>query len=153
MESKLKCSWLVGKLVMMDMWWHDLEFLLVFLLFIHFVMFEKIWFILPGFSCDGTCLSWIEFIFDLSMWASILVYIFGAIMEAMMMMLHNFMLWYYTLYDVDALLYNMMYMHTIVWWCSTMHYDVYLMLMMHTRCKLIWWWGCIPYDDDAYLWW
>ena len=78
-ESELQNSWLIGKLVMRAMWWHDLEFLLVFLLFIHFVMFGKIWFILPGFSCDGTCLSWIEFIFDLSMWAYILVYIFEVI--------------------------------------------------------------------------
>ena len=99
--------------------------------------------------------SWIEFIFDLSMWDSILVYIFEFIMEDMMMILHKFMLWYDTLYDdtacdnVDALLYNIMYMHTIVWWCSHMHYDVYLMLMMHTRCTLRWWW-CIFDDGDAY---
>ena len=73
------------------------------------------------------------------------------------MMLHTFMLWYdtlyddnaCTLYDVDALLYNMMYMHTIVWWCSRMHYDVYLILMMHTRCTLRRWW-CIFHDEDAY---
>ena len=109
---------------------------------------------------DGTCLSWIEFIFDLSMWASILVYIFEVIkfvMEAMMMMLHTFILWHdklydensCTLYDVDALLYNMMYMQTIVWWFSPMHYDVYLTLMMHTWCTLRWW-SCIFNDEDAY---
>ena len=110
---------------------------------------------LLGFSCDGTCLSWMEFIFDISMWASILVYIFEFIMEDMMMIFHHFMLWYDTLYydnactvyDVDALLYNIMYMHTIVWWFSPMHYDVYLMLMMHTRCTLRW---CIFDDEDAY---
>ena len=100
--------------------------------------------------------SWIEFIFDLSMWDSILVYIFEFIMEDMMMILHKFLLWYDTLYDdtacdnVDALLYNIMYMHTIVWWCSHMHYDVYLMLMMHKWCRLRWWWGCITYDEDTY---
>ena len=119
-----------------------------------FFIFEKVWFLLLGFSCDGACLSWIEFIFDLSMWASILIYIFGVIMEDMMMMFHTFMLLYdtlyddnaYTLYDVDALIYNMMYMHTIVWWCSPMHYDVYM--MMHTQWTLRWWW-CIFYDEDA----
>ena len=100
------------------------------------------------------------------MWDSILVYIFEFIIEAMMMMLNKFVLWYdtlyddntFTLYDVDALLYNMMYTHTIVWWFSyalwciidvddayTVHTD---MMMMH-----IWWWGCIPYGNDAYLWW
>ena len=112
---------------------------------------------LLGFSYDGTCLSWIEFIFDLSIWASILVYIFELIMEDTMIMLHNFMLLYdtlyddnaCTLYDVDALLYNMMYMHTIVWWFSPMHYDVYLTMMMHKWCTLRWWW-CIFNDDDAY---
>jgi len=46
------------------------------LLFLHLVIFKKIWFMLLGFSCDGTCLSWIEFIFGLCMWASILVYLF-----------------------------------------------------------------------------
>ena len=55
---------------------------------------RNLWFILLGFSCDGTCLSWIEFIVDLSMWASILVYIFEVIMEDMMMRLHTFMIWY-----------------------------------------------------------
>ena len=125
-----------------------------------------------GSSCDGTCLSWIEFIFDLRMWASILVYIFEVIMEAMMMMLHTFVLWYDTLYDdnecdndvrsmmlMHTLLYNIMYMHTIVWWCYPMHYDVYLMMMMHKQCTLRWWW-CIFYDQDSYpmmmmhsLWW
>ena len=108
-----------------------------------------------GVSYDGTCLSWIEFIFDLSMWASILVYIFEFIIEAMMMIFHTFMLWYDTIYDdnacdkFDARIYNIMYMHTIVWWCSPMHYDVYLMLMMHKRCTLRWW-GCIFDDEDAY---
>ena len=147
---------------MRDMWWQVLEFLLVFLLFLHLFIFEKVWFILMGFSCDDTCLSWIEFIFDLSMWASILVYIYGVIMEAMMMMLHNFMLWYdtlyddnaCTLYDVDALLYNMMYMHTIVWWFSYALWcilDVDDVYMVHNEMMMmyIWWWVSIPYYYDA----
>ena len=152
MESELQNSWLIGNIFMRAMWWQDLDFILFFLLFLHLVIFWNVWFILLGLSCDDTCLLWIEFIFDLSMWASILVYIFEFIMEDMMMILHKFMLWYDTLYDdtacdnVDALLYNIMYMHTIVWWCSHMHYDVYLMLMMHKWCILRWWWGCIPYD-------
>ena len=117
------------------------------------MIFKNLWLMLLGFSCDDTCLSWLEFILYLSMWAYILVYIFEFIMDAMMMMLHTFMLWYDTLYDdnacdndvhyeVVALLYNMMYMHTIVWWCSPMHYDVYL----------IWWFihGAHWDDDDAY---
>ena len=132
---------------------------LVFLLVLHIVIFGKVWFILLGFSCDDTCLSWIEFIFDLSMWASILVYIFEVFMEDMMMMLRTFLLWYDTLYDdnacilydVDALLYNMIYMHTIVWWFSPMKYDVYLMLMMHTWCTLRWWWFIFD-DEDPYIW-
>ena len=74
-----------------------------------------------------------------------------------MMMFHTCMLWYdtlyddnaCTLYDVDALLYNMMYTHTIVWWCSPMHYDVYLMMMMHKRYTLRRSW-CIFDDEDAY---
>ena len=65
-ESKLQNSWLVGKLVTRAIWWHDIEFLLVCLFFHHLVIFKKVWFMLLGFSCDGTCLSWIEFIFDLS---------------------------------------------------------------------------------------
>ena len=144
---------------MRAMWWHDIYIILGFLLFLHLVILKNVWFMILGFSCDGRCLSWIEFIFDLSMWASILVYIFELIMEAMIIMLHTFMLCYDTVYDdnactlwdVYALLYNMMYMHTIVLWCSPMHYDVYLMLMMHTRCTLRWWWWCIFNDyDDAY---
>ena len=71
---------------------------------------QKVWFIFLGFSCDDICLSWIEFIFDIIIWSSILVYIFEVIMETMMIILHTFMLWYDTLYDdnacdnVDALL-------------------------------------------------
>ena len=137
------------------MWWNDLEFIIVFLVFLHLVILKKVWFMLLGFSCNDTCLSWIEFIFDLSMWASILVYIFEFIVEDMMMMFHTFMLWYdivyddnaCTLYDVDALLYNMMYMHTIVLWFSPMHNDVYLLLMMHTWCTLRWWWCEFDYED------
>ena len=122
------------------------------------MIFKKVWLMLLGFSCDDTCLSWIEFISDIHMWASILVYIFEVIIKDMMMMLHTFILWYDTLYDgnacdndVHALLYNMMYMHTIVWWCSPMNYYVYWKLVLHTWYTLRWWW-CIPYDDDAYLW-
>ena len=120
-----------------------------------------------GFSC----LSWIEFIFDISMWASILVYIFEVIMEAMMMMFHTFLC-----YDM---IHFMMIMHVIImytlWcWCTPIQYDVhaYHSVMMlsyalwcildvdyaytvHTKMMMmhIWWWGCIPYGNDAYLWW
>ena len=79
---------------------------------------------LLGFSCDGTCVSWIEFIFDISMWEYILVYIFDVIeyvMEAIMMMLHNFMLWYDTLYDDNACdndVHSMMLMHSYTIWCT-----------------------------------
>ena len=72
---------------------------LVFLLFLHLVIFKKVWFMLLGFSCDGTCLSWIEFIFDLSMWASILVYLFEVIvnvMEAMVMVILEYSLMWYS---------------------------------------------------------
>ena len=139
------------------MWWHDLDFLFVCLLFLHLMIFKKVWLMLLGFSCDGTCLSWIEFIFDLSMWASIFVYLFGVIMRiwwcCCIHLCYDIILFYddnsCTLYDVDALLYNMMCMHTIVWWLSPMTYDVYLMLKMHTWCTLRWWW-CIFDDEDAY---
>ena len=33
----------------------------------HLVILENVWFMLVGFSCDDTCLSWIELIFDLGM--------------------------------------------------------------------------------------
>ena len=100
---------------------HDLEFILVSLRFLHLVIFRKVWFILLGFSCYGTCLSWIEFIFDLSMWASILLYIFEVILEAMMMMLHTFMLLYDTLYDDNACdndIHSMLLMHSYTIWCT-----------------------------------
>ena len=38
---------------------------MVFLFFLHLVILKKVWFMLLGFSCDGTCLSWIEFIFNI----------------------------------------------------------------------------------------
>ena len=70
-ESELQNSSLIGNIVMRDMWWQDIKFSLVCILFLHIMIFKKVWFMLLGFSCDGTCLSWIEFIFDLSMWAYI----------------------------------------------------------------------------------
>ena len=76
---------------------------------------------LMGFSCDGTCLSWIELIFGLSMWAYILVYIFEVIMEDMMMILCTFMLWYDTLYDdnaYDNYVYSMKLMHSYTIRCT-----------------------------------
>ena len=142
---------------------------MVCLFFLHLVIFKNSWFMLMDFSYDDTCLSWVEFIFDLSMWAYIVVYIFGVIMEAMMMMLHTFMLWYDTIYDDNACdndVHSMLLMHiqydvhayhsvmmlSYALWCILDVDDAYTvhieMMMMH-----IWWWGCIPYDDDAYLWW
>ena len=38
-----------------------------FYIVFHIVILEKVWFMLVGFSCDGTCLSWIELILDLGM--------------------------------------------------------------------------------------
>ena len=136
-----------------------------FLWFLNIVIFEKVWFILLAFSCDDTCLSWIEFIFDLGMWASILVYIFGVIMEAMMIIFHTFML----LYDTFIMIMHVIMMYTLWCWCTPIHYDVHAYhsvmmlsyalwcildsddaLMMHTEMLMyILWWGCIPYDDDA----
>ena len=161
------------------MWWHDLYFILVFLLCLHLMILKNVWFILLGFSCNGACLSWIEFIFYLSMWASILVYIFEVIMEDRMMMLHTFMLWYDTLYDDNACdndVNSMKLMHSYIIWCTCIPYcddallcimmytwwwrwcinganwdddDVYLMMMMHKWCTLRWW-ECILNDEDAY---
>ena len=93
--SKLQFTWLVWKLVTRDMWWNYLEFILVCPLFLRIMIFKKVWLMLLGFSCDGTCLSWIEFIFDISMWAYILVYIFEVIeyvMEAMVMVILTYIL-------------------------------------------------------------
>ena len=45
---------------------------------------------LVGFSCDATCLSWIELIFDIGMWTSLLIYLFEVIkygMEAIMIVI------------------------------------------------------------------
>ena len=101
-------------------WYRDYYFFL--LLFLHLMIFKKVWFMILGFSCDDTCLSWIELIIDLSMWASILGYIFGFIMEAMMMMLHTFMLWYDTIYDDNAChndVHSMMLMHSYTIWCTS----------------------------------
>ena len=67
-------------------------FSFVFLLFLHLVIFKKVWFMILGFSYDDTCLSWIEFIFDLSMRSFIMVYIFEFIMEVIIIMFHTFML-------------------------------------------------------------
>ena len=50
---------------------------------------------LHGFSCNGRCLSWIEFLFVLSMWAYILVYPFEFIeyvMEAMVIIILAYIL-------------------------------------------------------------
>ena len=115
------------------------------------MIFKKVWFMLLSFSCDDTCLSWIEFIFDLSMWASIFVYIFEVIMEAMMMILHTLMLWYETLYDDNACdndVHSMMLMHSYTIWCTCISYcdDALLCIMMYTWC-----WWCIQgenWDDD-----
>ena len=100
MEPELQNSWLVGKLVARSMWWHDLEFLLVCLLFLHLVLFKKVWSMLLGFSCDDTCLSWIEFIFDLSMRAYILVYlgmrVIEYVMEDMVMVILAYILMWYS---------------------------------------------------------
>ena len=124
---------------------------------------------LLGFSCDGTCLSWIEFIFDFSMWASILVYIFEVIMEDMTMMLP-------LCYDMIhfMMIMHVIMMYTLCCWCTSIQYDVhaYHSVMMlsyalwcipdvddaytvHTNMMMMYIWirGCIPYDDDAYLWW
>ena len=82
---------------------------------------QKVWFIFLGFSCDDICLSWIEFIFDIIIWSSILVYIFEVIMKDMMMMLCTFMVWYDTLYDDNACdndVHSMMLMHFYTIWCT-----------------------------------
>ena len=94
-------------------------------------------------------LSWIEFIFDRSMWASILVYIFEVITEAMMMMLHTFMLWYDTLYD-DNDVHSMNLMHSYTIWCACILEcdDALLCIMMYTWC----WWCILPVDDMILLW-
>ena len=130
------------------MWWQDLEFLLVFLVFLHLLIFKKVWFILMGFSCGDTCLSWIEFVFDLSMWAYILVYIFEFIMEAMMMMLYNLMLWYDTLYDDDACdndVHSMKLMHS---YHTPIQYDVHAYHSVMMLSYALW---CIIHVDDAYM--
>jgi len=114
MKSELQNFWLIGKLVTRSMWWLDIEFLLGFLLFLHLVIFNKVWFVLHGFSCNGTCLSWIEFIFDLSMWGYILVYLFKVIqyvMEAMVMVF---------------LAYTLMWYWYRSWWLSWIDLGVYL---------------------------
>ena len=137
------------------------------ILFLHLVIFERVWFMLLVFSCDDTCLSWIEFIFDLSMWAYILVYLFEIIMRIWwwcciplfydmihfiiiihVIMMYNIWCWCTPIqYDVHA--YHSVMMLSYALWCILDVDDAYTvhteMMMMH-----IWWWACIPYDDDAW---
>ena len=129
----------------MDMWWNDLEIILVCILFLHILIFENLWFMLLGFSCDGTCLSWIEFIFDLSMWP-LYWYIYLNLLHILWRLW-----WWYCIHLCYDMIHFMMIMHVIMYtlwcWCTPIQYDVHAYHSVMMLSYALWY---IFDDDDAY---
>ena len=152
MVSELQNYFFIGNLVARDMWLIYIDALFVYIWSLHIVVLEKLWFMLVGFSCDDTCLSWIELILDLGMWASLNIYLWS----------HSI---YYGGYDVGHIVIDMVWFlykgfsfddHSshgigsiLLSWKFMKFVHVLVFIFWHT-----WWWywhrcWCTIYDDHV----